>query len=182
MATSQPSNTSPGVFLLPLTGRRNRKRCVVAYATVLDDDFTRESLALHFWNLHPKGYVVRSIREHDRKVVVRLHQVVFRNYHGPIPDGKEVDHIDRDPLNNLPDNLRALTRSGNVANRGKPRNNTSGFVGVRWHKDNRNWVASINPKGRYKHLGSFPTAEEAARAVNLAYADFFPHVPPPNVI
>ncbi|WKV16793.1 HNH endonuclease [Escherichia phage PH1061] len=35
---------------------------------------------------------------------------------GPLPDGMEVDHIDRDGHNNRIDNLRIVTRQVNVCN------------------------------------------------------------------
>jgi len=43
------------------------------------------------------------------------HQIIFKMFHGYIPD--ELDHIDRNVLNNKIENLRAVTRSENLKNR-----------------------------------------------------------------
>lgn len=56
----------------------------------------------------------------------------------------------------------------NARNRKTPRNNTSGYMGVTWHKRDRKWVAQIMVKGRHIHLGYFSTAEEAAAAYATA--------------
>lgn len=41
---------------------------------------------------------------------IRLHRYVWEYYHGKIPDGYEVHHIDRDKDNNDPSNLQLLTK------------------------------------------------------------------------
>lgn len=45
------------------------------------------------------------------------HQIIFKMFHGYIPN--ELDHIDRNVLNNRVENLRACTRSENLRNRRK---------------------------------------------------------------
>ena len=46
--------------------------------------------------------------------------------YGPIPDGMEIDHIDRDPSNNRLSNLRLGTHSENNQNKGQMSTNTTG--------------------------------------------------------
>lgn len=82
------------------------------------------------------------------------------------PPGTDVDHEDGDSLNNRFANLRVATRWENLSNRGKTRANTSGFKGVRPHRNK--WVARIGHKGRYRHLGTFDTPEQAAEAYAAA--------------
>jgi len=41
-------------------------------------------------------------------------RVVYIMHHGSIPIGKHIDHINRDPLDNRIENLRAVTRSQNL--------------------------------------------------------------------
>lgn len=43
------------------------------------------------------------------------HQIIFKMFHGFIPN--EIDHIDRNVLNNNIENLRQCTRAENIANR-----------------------------------------------------------------
>lgn len=179
MATGQLTPAA-GIFHLPLTGRRNGKhKVVIGYTVVLDDEFTRDVLACRSWCLS-SGYALTGQCRGEKMVFV--HQFVYGHYHGPVPEGMEIDHVDRDRLNNLPSNLRAVTRSQNMANSGRRPNNTSGYVGVSWHKGGRKWGAKVTVMRKNIHLGLFLTREEAAAAVNRAYAEHFPHVPPPNLI
>jgi len=78
----------------------------------------------------------------------------------------EVDHKNRNILDNRRDNLRLATRSQNGRNRGLQKNNTSGYCGVRWRKDRSTWSAFIKHHGKNVALGCFSTKEEAAAAYN----------------
>ena len=73
----------------------------------------------------------------------------------------QVDHIDRNSLNNHYTNLRWVTPSQNSLNRRK-RNNIKGA-----YKVGNKWRCIVNQKdiGR-KHLGYFATEEEAGLAYN----------------
>lgn len=54
-----------------------------------------------------------------RKWRVSLHRAVWMATHGRlIAPGHDIDHIDADPLNNRPENLRPLLRRDNLARRG----------------------------------------------------------------
>lgn len=64
------------------------------------------------------------------------------------PNFKQVDHIDRNGLNNCRSNLREGDGRINAQNKGKQRNNTSGYPGVEWHKP------SGNRNGRWKSVWS----------------------------
>lgn len=46
--------------------------------------------------------------------------------------------------------------------------NTSGYVGVVWHKRNRKWQAQLKVDGHYVYLGMFDRIEDAAKRVALA--------------
>lgn len=84
------------------------------------------------------------------------------------PKDFEVDHIDRNSLNDKIENLRLVTRTNNVRNRGKMRKNPSSkYIGVCWNKSHKKWVARI---GGYKrvYLGSFKDEKEAALAYDKA--------------
>ena len=78
----------------------------------------------------------------------------------------EVDHIDGNKTNNRWSNLRDVTDSVNLQNRKRAtRRNKLGVLGVYFCKGK--YLAGININGKRKHLGTFPTAEEA----HLAYLD-----------
>jgi len=100
----------------------------------------------------------RSISVH---VGVRAHVVVWECFNGDIPDGYEIDHINRDASDNHLVNLRLATRSQNLANRAP-----YGSSGVKG--------ASINRFGKYeakicgKYIGTYTTPSAAAAAYDRA--------------
>ncbi len=54
-----------------------------------------------------------------------------------------VDHIDQNKQNNHPTNLRQATHSENLKNRNKIKTNTSGYIGVTYHKRDRIYQAKL---------------------------------------
>jgi hypothetical protein len=66
------------------------------------------------------------------------------------------------------DELRPCTQSQNGMNRGRQRNNTSGFKGVSFNKNAGRWVANICAEGRTRYLGLYERPEEAHEVYCLA--------------
>lgn len=77
-------------------------------------------------------------------------------------DGVEIDHANRDPLDNRRSNLRACTRAENARNTHKKRATATGLRGV--YPNRNGFAAHIRYGGRRHHLGTFATAEEAYAA------------------
>ena len=88
-----------------------------------------------------------------------MHHVIL-----PLKDGLQVDHINGNRLDNRKENLRLVTKSQNMMNRGVQKNSTSGYKGVNEHQGK--WRAYILENGKQKHLGVFEDKKEAARAYN----------------
>jgi hypothetical protein len=82
----------------------------------------------------------------------------------------EIDHRNRDPLDNSINNLRDVTAAMNCANQGKGTRNTSGFKGVCKHHQQKGWRAAIEVNNIGYELGVYPTAELAAGAYRIAAA------------
>ncbi len=77
--------------------------------------------------------------------------------------GYEVDHINRDRLDNRRVNLRLATKSQNCQNRG-PKGR---YKGVTWRKDKSKWqVQSVDLEGKKVHLGYYACDKEAVEAYN----------------
>lgn len=85
-----------------------------------------------------KGYV----RIRIGKASFFAHRIVWLYHHGYLPEN-DVDHIDRNPMNNRIDNLREVSVQCNVRNCGIKSNNTSGVTGVFWDKSKSKWGAKI---------------------------------------
>jgi hypothetical protein len=74
---------------------------------------------------------------------------------------EEIDHCDRDGLNNRRENLRKVTHAQNGMN-SLSRKGSSRFKGVA--RTSGRWRASIRSSYKTIHLGGFDTEDEAARA------------------
>ena len=90
-----------------------------------------------------------------------LHRVIL-----DAPQGKVVDHINLDPLDNRKCNLRLCSHRENQCNRNLQSNNTSGVAGVHWSKRRKTWIARVKYYGSEVHLGAYPSLTEAAQARN----------------
>lgn len=75
--------------------------------------------------------------------------------------GEEIDHIDRNGLNNSRQNLRFVTSSQNKLNQSKRSDNTSGHKGISWCPDREKYQVYINIDRKRKSLGRYKTLEEA---------------------
>lgn len=78
------------------------------------------------------GYLYVTLPDPARRMI-QLHRAVARLFAAPRPGATEVDHIDRDKHNNRADNLRWVTHTENMRNRGfigsvRPRQNKRGVV------------------------------------------------------
>lgn len=98
-----------------------------------------------------------------------LHRLVVR-----ATSGHEVDHINRNPLDNRRENLRLASRWDQAVNcRRRKRNGTytSKYRGVttQIQRNKLNpWKSTVAPKGKTFHLGSFSNEHHAAIAYNIA--------------
>jgi len=122
------------------------------YAYVDAADY--EWLSRWTWYLQ-NGYAVR--RENDK--VISMHRELMQ-----APKGMEVDHKNRNKLDNTRENLRVCTRAENAQNRRKPRNTSSRFWGVSYIKDRAKYRAFVCYQGEVVSCGCFTQEVEAARA------------------
>ena len=94
-----------------------------------------------------------------------LHRIIMNP-----PANLQVDHRNKNTLDNRKCNLRICTNSENAMNRGKQKNNYSGFKGVRLDKrrKRKKFRAKITANKIIYHLGSFEKADEARAAYRKA--------------
>lgn len=128
----------------------------------LVDDEDYEKLNENRWQLSVNG-VRRTISVQGAKTAIHMHRVIMN-----APEGLEVDHKNRNRLDNRKQNLRIANDSQNAQNRPGNRNSTSRFKGVSWHKKTRKWIVEIKYPGGRRYLGTFEDEGEAASAYNAA--------------
>lgn len=87
--------------------------------------------------------------------------------------GMEVDHINRNTLDNRIANLRFVTHQQNQCNQPEQCNNTSGATGVSFYPPRGKYRARIKIAQRDIHLGYFRTFEEAVMARNVGVECMF---------
>lgn len=110
------------------------------------------------------------------------HRVVFALANGKDPFPLEVDHIDRNSINNNPSNLRVANRSENARNKFTQSNNTSGLRGVTWCKRTGKWMAQIGHHKKCVFLGRFNDIKDAKKARLEAEKELHQEFSPTHVI
>jgi hypothetical protein len=99
--------------------------------------------------------------------------VYFMNC-GVDPNPFEVDHKDRNSLNNSVENLRLGSSVLQAQNKETYSNNKSGVKGVHWDEQSSKWRARIMVANKNKYLGRYTTLKEAAEARNEAVRTYLP--------
>lgn len=134
-------------------------------ALVSPEDY--EKLAKHSWYFGRRGYAMRSKNmPNGARKTVSMHREIL----GARLD-QEVDHINRNRLDNRRENLRMLGHSANLHNRGAY--GSSGVAGVSWDKRKGKWRAEIGRNGQRAWLGYHDTKSDAEREYRAASAKVY---------
>lgn len=144
------------------------QKCPGLFATIDESDF--DLVSAYKWHpMVPKNpdYSTYAFSQTKRSTIY-LHRLITA-----AKTGDYVDHIDHDGLNNLRSNLRVCTQSQNMQNRNSHGGNTTGFMGVYFHKKTNKYQAQLQKNGRKISAGLYPTPEEAARARDQAALKHF---------
>lgn len=126
------------------------------YAIVDDEDY--QILGSFKWYINSVGYACRSRQTNNGHHNQTLHSTILEPVKGMV-----IDHINGDKLDNRKENLRVCTISENTQNQRKRPYLSSKYLGVRWHKRDKVWIAKIAKDGKGIHLGTFRQEELAAR-------------------
>jgi len=106
---------------------------------------------------YKSGYKGVSIKGKHYK----MHRIIFLMHHGFLP--KELDHINGDKSDNRIENLRPCDRMQNNQNKGKQKNNKTGYKCV--YKARNKYRAIVTFKNKTYDFGYFNNAEDAYKIV-----------------
>ena len=104
-----------------------------------------------------------TLYKNGKKKCFRLHRLLFQHFK---PDewnsDLQIDHINRNSLDNRLENLRCVSQSVNCQNTGIYKTNTSRVKNISYSKQKKTWIyqKAINKKKNYKE---FKTKEEAIK-------------------
>lgn len=130
---------------------RDRENNIVGYAKIDIEDV--EKCKQQKWSMPHTTDFKQYVRAKNTKINVPLHRYIL-GYDGPL----DVDHINRDTLDNRKSNLRIVSRTVNCSN--------NGHEGV--YKHGKTWRVKLTRYGKifYSYGCGFDTKEEA-----VAYRD-----------
>lgn len=129
-----------------------------------------ENLKQYTWGLSNSGYAYSKVDIKSKEINLLFHTMVK-----PLQDdGKVIDHINENKLDNRKENLRYVTPHANSVNKSKPnKNNQSGYRGVCFSKTMNKWQARITINSKGIVLGYFDTKEEAYKVRKEAEEIYF---------
>lgn len=111
------------------------------------------------------GYYRVRLKIDGKWEIYGAHRIVWKMAHGCEPDTDlEIDHIDRNPSNNCPDNLRLVTRAANALNKASiERRQLSPNV---YPSRNGKFRGQFYREGKFFYVGIFGSEREALAAVD----------------
>lgn len=110
-------------------------------------------------SLNGKGYLRIIINSKE----YLSHRLVFLYMNGKMPT-EEVDHINRNKIDNRYLNLRLVSHKENHLNKGVFRNNKVGLSGIEFNKAKNQWRVRIQKDKKRYFLGYFDDLEVAKEA------------------
>ena len=128
----------------------NKNHEIIVQAIIDIDDIPK--ISRYKWNIS-KGYVITK----QGASHIKLHRLIMGDV---LEDGKEIDHINRNKLDNRKSNLRVVTHSENMNNLGISSRNTSGVKGIYYIKSKNRYRVNYENKG-FSRVKYFRTLEEA---------------------
>ena len=126
---------------------------------------------LHHKKHSGKKYLLFSIKGK----LYRCHRLAFLYMTGSFPED-QVDHINWNGTDNRWCNLREVISKDNQKNLRKPIHNTSGVVGISWHKKLNKWNARIQVMRKNISLGCYVDFNDAVTARKNAEIKYGFHV------
>jgi len=125
------------------------------------------------WHTHyiqNKNYFYPATKNKGRHIT--MGRAIARRKFGSIPNGKEAEHEDTNPLNNQRSNIRIGTHAQNNYNKKKRRDSSNKYKGVHLRKDRNLYRARIKKNGKQSDR-HFKKEKEAALWYNQKAIELF---------
>jgi hypothetical protein len=123
------------------------------------------------WTLTKEGYA----HQNSKRAAYRMHRMIMGMANN---DGRQVDHINRNRLDNRRANLREVTNAQNRQNLPAMPGSTSRFRGVSWDRATKTWIAQCRKDDRIYWLGRFTSEVQAARVAERFRTEHLPFAEP----
>src|SRR3990167_96560 len=148
-------------FVVPAHRERTAKFCSMVCVRSMPN-YGKMITGGYLYVLNPEHHLA------NKRGYVKNSFVVIENKIGrEIGKGEIVDHINRNKLDDRPENLRIANKMQNAINSKIPSTNTSGYKGVSFYGRDKNWESYIKYKQKRIFLGRYKTKNEAAIKYNL---------------
>jgi hypothetical protein len=110
------------------------------------------------------GYKFVMLSKNNQQKSFKIHRLVGQYFLDNFDPNLDIDHIDRNKVNNNSNNLRSVSRSINLRNKNKKSNCSSKYKGV-YQLNNGKWRASGYNNGKVFNLGHFVKEDDAYNKV-----------------
>jgi hypothetical protein len=138
------------------------------FVLVDDEDYQYINQWNWTYNPHGGGYASRTDRSQPRQKTILMHRELMK-----AKKGQQVDHINRNRLDNRRSNLRICTPGDNSRNAGKRKDGISKYKGVYKREDNGYFVAHIQFNQKRLFLGYYTDELNAAYYYNQKATELF---------
>ena len=137
---------------------------------IVDDEDFNELSRFKWYALrgYSTFYALRYYKINEKWLAMGMHRQIMN-----AQKGQQVDHKNRNGLDNRRCNLRFCDFSQNQQNKKPQRGGTSKLKGVMWCKAKNKWRSMIQLNGEKYHLGRFNTEIEAAKVYDAKAKELF---------
>lgn len=145
--------------------RKTKEILTTKGEVILIDSVDFGIVSKYKWNINSRGYAVTSSgKKKGLSKALKMHRSIM----GVTNPKDQIDHINRNKIDNTRCNLRICSNTHNSYNRSGNKNSITNYKGVKLENNKLNpYSARIIFDKKYIYLGAHKTAEIAAMVYNV---------------